>query len=111
MAEGHFARHVRRTRVFYAGRQATLVEAAGRELSGTLDVGAAEAGMHLVGWLPEGADDSEASRRASGRGVEAAALSRYAIEASRRAGLVLGYAAFGEAEIRAGVRRLAIALG
>ncbi|HSK99103.1 MAG TPA: hypothetical protein VK869_02080 [Rubrobacteraceae bacterium] len=35
---------------------------------------------------------------------------RYAIEAPLRAGLVLGFAAFGEAEIRAGIRRLAVAL-
>jgi GntR family transcriptional regulator/MocR family aminotransferase len=111
MAGGHFARHVRRMRVLYAGRQATLVEAAGRELSSALDVEAAEAGMHLVGWLPGGADDREASRRAAGRGVEAAALSRHAIEAPRSAGLLLGYAAFGEAEIRAGVSRLAESLG
>ena len=111
MAEGHFARHVRRMRVLYAGRQAALIEAAERELLGLLDLKPAETGMHLVAWLPDGADDREASRRAAAADVEAAALSRHKIKASVPAGLLLGYAAYEEAEIRAGVRRLAQALG
>jgi len=110
IAEGHFARHVRRMRVLYAERQATLVEAAARELSGALDVRPAEAGMHLVGWLPGGTDDREASRRAAAEGVEATALSLHGIEPPQRRGLLLGYAAVGEEEIRAGVRRLAASL-
>ena len=110
ISEGHFARHVRRTRVLYAERQAALLEAARRHLPGLLDVRPAEAGMHLVGWLPEGADDREAMRRAAARGVEATALSLYGIEPPPRGGLLLGYAAVGEAEIRTGVRRLAASL-
>lgn len=110
MAEGHFARHVRRMRVLYAARQEALIEAAERELSGLLDIRPAEAGMHVVGWLPYGADDREASRRAAASGVEAAALSRHAIKAPLPAGLLLGYAAYEEAEIRSGARRLAEAL-
>jgi len=111
IAEGHFARHVRRMRVLYAERQAALVQAIGRDLPGLLDVRPAEAGMHLVGWLPEGADDREAARRAAAKGVEATALSMYGSEPSPRGGLLLGYAAVGEEEIRVGVRRLAAALG
>lgn len=111
MAEGHFARHVRRMRVLYAGRQEALIEASERELSGLLDVRPAGAGMHVVGWLPDGADDREVSRRAAASGIEAAALSRHKIEAPVPAGLLLGYAAYEEAEIQAGARRLAEALG
>ncbi|MDQ4106850.1 MAG: PLP-dependent aminotransferase family protein, partial [Actinomycetota bacterium] len=57
IVEGHFSRHMRRMRTLYTERQAALVEAAGRKLAGILEVRPAEAGMHLVGWLPEGADD------------------------------------------------------
>ena len=111
MAEGHFARHVRRMRLLYAERRDALVEAAGRELAGLIEVGPAEAGLHLVGWLPEGTDAREASRRAAARGVETAPLEAYCIEASLRPGLLLGYAAFSEEAIREGARRLAEALG
>src|SRR5262249_24442085 len=54
LTEGHFVRHVRRMRVLYAERQAALVRAAARDLGGLLDVRAAEAGMHLIGWQPGG---------------------------------------------------------
>ncbi len=111
IAEGHFLRHVRRMRALYAQRQAALVEEAARGLQGLLDVGPAAAGMHLVGWLPEGVDDREASRRAVNRGVEAPPVSLYGGTPRGRGALMLGYAAVGEREIGNAVRRLAEALG
>ena len=109
--EGHFARYIRRMRVLYAERQAALVEAARRELAGLLDVRPAEAGMHLVGWLPAGIDDVTAAQRAAAHGVDVQPLSLYSIEPLPRAGLLLGYAAVGVREIREAVHRLAKALG
>ena len=73
---GHFARHVRRTRALYAERQAALVRAARRTLGGLLEVAPAEAGMHLMGWLPAGVDDRAAARAALARDVDAPPLSR-----------------------------------
>jgi GntR family transcriptional regulator / MocR family aminotransferase len=110
IAEGHFARHVRRTRLLYAERQSALVDAAAGELAGLLEVTPAEAGMHLVGYLPEGVDDQAISRQAAAYTVEAPALSSYAQAPLRRGGLLLGYAAFSQAEIYTGIRRLAAAL-
>ena len=111
MTEGHFARHLRRMRLLYAERRDALVEEVERGLAGLIEVGPAEAGLHLVGWLPEGTDDHKASRRAAARGVEAAPLAAYRIEAPQRPGLLLGYAAVDEEEIREGARQLAEALG
>ncbi len=110
MQEGHFVRHVRRMRTLYAERQATLVRAASRELGGLLDVRAAQAGMHLVGWLPNGVDDVLASRTAEKAGIIARPLSSFASGATRQGGVLLGYAALSAREIRDGVRRLARAL-
>ncbi len=110
IAEGHFTRHIRRMRVLYAERQAMLVTEAQRELRGLLDLAPAEAGMHLVGMLPASVDDIAASQRAAAFGVEAPALSNYAVEARFHAGLMLGYACVDEPQIRAGVRQLARAL-
>lgn len=107
VAEGHFARHLRRMRGLYAERQQALVEVAERELSGFLDVRPSGAGLHLVGRLPDGADDAEVSGRLAAGGVEAPPLSAHRLSASGTPGLVLGYAAFDEAEIRDGVGRLA----
>ena len=96
--------------MLYAARQAALLDAAQRELVGLLEVVPAEAGMHLVGYLPAGVDDRAASQRAAAHRVDAPALSAFALAPQPRGGLLLGYAAVDEAEIYAGARRLALAL-
>jgi GntR family transcriptional regulator/MocR family aminotransferase len=110
IASGHFGRHLRRMRSLYAARQETLIEEISQHLSGLLDASPAESGMHLVGWLPAGADDKRASRRAAQQGVEAPPISLYRTHENVRGGLLLGYAAVDEARTRDGVRRLARAL-
>ncbi len=110
MLEGHFTRHIRRMRALYASRRDALMAAAQHELHGLLSVAPTEAGMHAVGWLAEGHDDRVASARAAAHGVEVPALSAYALEPLARGGLILGYSALTEAQIAAGVRRLALVL-
>lgn len=110
IAEGHFARHIRRMRSLYAERQRVLVEEAARELRGLMTVRPADAGMHLVGWLEAGVDDRWASARAREFGVFAPALSSFCIEGERAPGLLLGYTGVSEEEIREGVNRLREAL-
>lgn len=106
IAQGHFARHVRRTRVLYAKRQALLIRQAKRELAGLLDVRPMDAGMHLIGELPAGVDDREVSRRAREVGVDALPLSAFATKAKMPPALLLGYAVVPERQITEGVRRL-----
>jgi GntR family transcriptional regulator / MocR family aminotransferase len=110
ITEGHFARHIRRTRILYAERQAALLEAAARELGSLLEIGPAQAGMHLIGYLPEGIDDQAVSRTAAEFGIDAPALSSYALIPQPRGGLLLGYTAFTQSDIRQGVYLLARAL-
>ncbi len=110
IGEGHFARHVRRMRALYAERQQALVKAGRRELDGLLDIQPSDAGMHLIGWLPDGVDDCAASRSASAGGVEVTPLSAYCIEPQKRGALRLGYTGYTPREIWHGARRLATAL-
>jgi GntR family transcriptional regulator/MocR family aminotransferase len=110
IAEGHFARHIRRMRGLYHERQCALVEASSRELRDVLSVQAADGGMHLVGSLPRGISDIAASSRAASCGVVVSPLSRCVIAPRKRGGLLLGYAPFGRDEIVEGVKRLARAL-
>ncbi|WP_233262291.1 PLP-dependent aminotransferase family protein [Vitiosangium sp. GDMCC 1.1324] len=110
ITQGHFSRHVRRMRTLYAERQALLVEEARRELPGLLEIGPAETGLHLLGWLPPGVDDRTASERAAAAGVLTHPLSGMRSQPSARGALVLGYAAVPEREISEGVRRLRQAL-
>lgn len=74
---------------------------------GVLEVSSAEAGVHLVGWLPKDAADREVSRRAGAAGVSAPAVSSYVLGSDARPGLLLGYAAVNGRRIRDGTGRLA----
>ena len=107
LAEGHFARHVRRMRTLYAERQEALVLALGREFGGAIEASPAEAGMNLTAWLRGNASDLELSNKAAQVGVVVTPVSAYALEVKPRSGLLLGYAAFSTRQIREGVRKLA----
>jgi len=75
-----------------------------------LEVRSHEAGMHVVGWLERGKSDGVVSRRARQLGIEAPALTTYREKSGGRGGLVLGYAAYNERQIRQAVKQLAAAL-
>jgi GntR family transcriptional regulator/MocR family aminotransferase len=107
IAERHFARHIRRMRGIYEERQQILVEEARMNLKGMLEVAPAEAGMHLIGWLPPGVDDRDVSRRAAEANLKIAPVSAYCINQNLRGGLLLGYTAFNESQIKLGVKKLA----
>ena len=110
ITQGHFARHVRRMRGLYEERRDALLEAAHRWLGDEATIGDTAAGMLAVARLRAGVSDQEVSRRALAAGVEAPALSSYAIRPSRRGGLLLGYAGYPPEALRAGMRHLAAAL-
>ena len=107
IAERHFARHIRRMRGMYEARQQTLVEEARKNLGSRLEVTPAKAGMHLIGWLPDGISDREVSLRAAEAGLNLAPVSAYCINQNLRGGLLLGYTAFDEKHIRQGMKKLA----
>lgn len=106
IAEGHFARHVRRMRSLYEKRQKFLVSECEKELSGLLEVRKADAGMHLVGWLTEGASDRIIAEKAAEKGLIIAPISSYSTKQIPRGGFILGYTAFDEAQIKNGVIKL-----
>lgn len=106
IAEGHFARHIRRMRQLYEFRQQILVEVCKKELSDYLEIEKADAGMHLVGWLAEGLDDSLIAQKAREKGLIVSPISAYSTSKLKRCGLILGYTAFDESRIKNGVRIL-----
>ncbi len=103
MTEGHFRRHVRRMRTLYAERRSALLKAA-RALP--LEIDAPEAGIHCVGWLPDGIDERSVASRAADYDLQLTPVSSFSIEPLRRQGLLFGYGGYNVPDIRAGVRRL-----
>ncbi|MGI8468586.1 MAG: PLP-dependent aminotransferase family protein [Pyrinomonadaceae bacterium] len=107
ISEGHFARHVRRMRTLYKERQQVLVEEVRRNLKGLLEMKADDAGMHLVGWLPDNFNDREVAEKAAAVNIKLSPISDHSVNMYPRSGLVFGYAAFDEKQIRSGVAKLA----
>jgi GntR family transcriptional regulator/MocR family aminotransferase len=105
---GHFGRHVRRTRQLYAQRLGVLADGAARHLGGLLELAPTEAGLQTVGWLCDPAlTGAEVERAAAAAGVEVASVAPTYGGPVPRQGLVLGFAAIRERELRRGVEALA----
>jgi GntR family transcriptional regulator / MocR family aminotransferase len=110
IVEGHFGRHIRRMRELYASRLAAFQDSARRHLAGLLDIPSIQAGLNTASFLRNGMTSQQAEAAASSRGIEAVALSRFALKRTDVHGLLLGFAAFDETEIRRGIADLAAAL-
>ncbi|MEL7939619.1 PLP-dependent aminotransferase family protein [Pseudomonas delhiensis] len=110
MQDGHFLGHIRRMRNLYQARQSALLEALQRELAGFLSVTPAEAGLHMIGWLPEGCDDDALARGLAEQRIFTYALRDYCIRHYLPPGLLLGFAAIPEEQAARRVEELAQAL-
>jgi GntR family transcriptional regulator / MocR family aminotransferase len=110
MAEGHFARHLRRMRTLYGARRralaAALTEAFGDRMTLELEAG----GMHLLARFPGAADDGTLVRRAAADGLAPTALSALAVGHDCGQGLLLGFTNVPEGEAEALALRLAVAV-
>lgn len=92
MREGHFARHIKRTRAVYMERRRAFEIAIAARADGLLEVVGDEAGMFIVGLLPPGVDDVDVAARARKAGFRANALSKCYLGLPARGGLQLDYA-------------------
>lgn len=106
MREGHFGRHIRRMRIFYAERQRVLVNAIKEDLSNYLEVRKDVAGMHLIAWLKNGLNDRNIAEKALESGVYTPPLSFYCTKTKIPDGLLMGYTGISPAEIVTSVKRL-----
>lgn len=108
ITEGHFERHLRRSRAHNALRRAALLDALGKDLGDRVEIAGANAGVHLVVWLRELPPSRLAGlvQRAAARGLGIYPVTPYYMHPPTRAGLLFGYACLTEREIRDGVSLL-----
>jgi len=109
--QGHFARHIRRTRDAYAERRAAMLESLEARLGGMLACGPADAGLDVCVHLTGALGEAPAAARAAAAGIDLRPLSYYAHpdagpECAAPPGLLLGFSAFAPAQIRAGMADL-----
>ncbi len=110
--EGHFERHLRRSRTRNAARRTTLLHALATHLGPRIDISGANAGIHMLLWLHDVAPPQlEVLIDAAGRaGVGLYPVTPYYLTPPCRSGLLLGYASMTEDDIRAGIQCLATVL-
>ena len=109
ITEGHFARHLRKMRLLYLERRDALVEALKQELD-DMEVTIPEAGMHLVAWLPPGMNGRVTAQLARLQELYLVLISQSCQKPFPREGLMLGFANNTPEELRAGVKKLALAI-
>ncbi|HEV2400070.1 MAG TPA: PLP-dependent aminotransferase family protein [Candidatus Sulfotelmatobacter sp.] len=107
--EGHFARHLRRMRVYYGGLRRVLFDNVTRLLGDSAEIAGDEAGMHLTLLLRTRHRDRELAHQALAHNLSLWPLSPSYVTGTRQ-GLILGFGATTTKEICDGVRALGIML-
>ncbi len=115
IAEGHFGRHIKRTREVNAERRDALLAGLARELDEQIAAGPADTGLDLCAYFRRDHNEEAVSRAGAARGIELRPLSHYADPGAAAvcrapAGLLLGFAALPLAEIEHGIAQLAAVL-
>jgi GntR family transcriptional regulator / MocR family aminotransferase len=111
MAEGHFARHLKRMRGLYRSRRAALATALAAAFGDRLRLELQSGGMHLLARPAADAPDTELVRLAESHGLAPAPLSAHAIEADLGPGLMLSFTNIPEAGAEAAAQALLAAIG
>ncbi len=106
--DGGFARHIRKVSRVYRVRREMVIDILKRDFADHLEVIPSVAGLHITATARSASVNkvSTIARRASDCGVQVQELSRFAVDAPRRAGLILGYGAIPTGHVEEGLRRL-----
>jgi GntR family transcriptional regulator/MocR family aminotransferase len=105
LEHGEVDAHLRRMRPIYRRRRDALLAALARHLPRLEPVGA-QAGLHVLAYLPDDLDEAEIIRAAASEGIAVYGLTPRRVVPGR-AGLVFGYGLVPETAIEAGIERLA----
>lgn len=89
--EGHFARHLKKMRSLYAHRRALLSDALAATVGERMHLELRAGGMHVLGSLADGLQDSAIAAQAPGAGLALQALSEWYRDAPARQGLLMGF--------------------
>jgi GntR family transcriptional regulator / MocR family aminotransferase len=106
LERGTIDRHLRRARPRYQARRDALIRALSHHMP-EATVGGAPLGLHLIAWLPDGADEAQVRTHATDRGIALHTLHRHAVvRAPRPPALLLGYGLLAEPAISRAVEQL-----
>ena len=107
MRQGHYASHIRRTRLVYRNARDTLVDQLHKQIGKDVTVESPDQGRHLIAYLRRGVSDTAIERAARDNSLIVRAISRLYRKAPPRSGLMLGFAGFSPGAIARAVSILA----
>jgi GntR family transcriptional regulator/MocR family aminotransferase len=107
IAEGHFARHIRRMRVLYNERRTAVAEGIRKELASMVEILGDQAGLQLTVALPDGTRDREIAERAAKENLSLWPLSASYLGDVTHPGFILGFGNLAATQAPAAVRKLA----
>lgn len=107
---GHFERHLRRMRGLYGARLELLRHEIDGHLRGALEMPNIPAGMSTPAFLARGISTPRVVAQGARHDLDLWSLDRFALQRRDLRGLLLGFAAFGERQLREGVEALARAI-
>jgi len=91
IAQGHFARHLRKMRTLYAARREGLVDTLSEMFGSRLHVQPQAGGIHVAAYLNAGQDDKPLAAAARARGLAIEPLSGWHMTKTSRSGLLMGF--------------------
>jgi GntR family transcriptional regulator/MocR family aminotransferase len=107
LERGTIDRHLRCVRRGYQARRDAMVQALAHHVP-QATIGGAALGLHVIAWLPTGAEEAQISKHAANRGIALHTLHHHAmVTAPRPPALLLGYGLLAEPAIRRAVEQLA----
>ncbi len=105
--EGHFERHIRRTRHRYDQRRQVLVKALNDSLGSSVTILGENAGIHLMAKIATPLPDTVVIQRAASADVGIISAQGYYLQRPKTGEFIFGYAQLTENQIEQGIQRLA----
>lgn len=99
IGDGHFLAHIRRSRRLYRDRRDYLVTSLRKQVSEYFEIEVPAGGMQLIAWCRGTLNDQTLTDRLAIAGIVARPVSTLFVGRKRRSGLLLGFAAWREAEV------------
>lgn len=108
IADGSFARHIRKVGKVYDQRHAIVTATLERDFAEHLELVPSNTGLHVAALARSASVEriDSIARRAAGLGVAIQQLSNFAVHTQQRSGITLGYGAVETSKIDEGLRRL-----
>jgi GntR family transcriptional regulator/MocR family aminotransferase len=91
MADGHFARHLRRMRMHYKARRQALADALAAQFGGDIQLSLPQGGLHILARFPRHGEDVALADRALQRGLRPTPLSAQSIKHDAGQGLLMSF--------------------